>query len=58
MAQQLRALDALIEDRGSIPAPCSDSEPTITPVPRDLMLFSDLPKRQAYTWYTSIQVKH
>lgn len=48
MAQRLRALDALLENLGLIPAPTFQL-PSVTPVPEDSMLSFDLRGHQELT---------
>lgn len=54
MAQQLRALGALIGNQAPLPAPTSHSQPSVTSVPGDLTLATSLSRHQTCTWYTYI----
>ena len=60
MAHMLRALAALLEDLGSIPAlPSTHMRAPITPVPEDLMLSLDsLGTAHTHGAKTHIQTKH
>lgn len=55
MVQTLRAFVTLAKDTSSVPRTHMVTELSVTLVPGDLMLSSDLHQHQACMWYTYIQ---